>query len=685
MSRRGEDEMDVDMDAGPGPGRGNAAWGTQSGIAVFQPELGLGELRMEPGIGGSRPELANPSGRTGTARGITTMGTVDHAEECDEDDRRMWTWTKSCTKRLRLAADDTPEMIVDEPLVKAIGEPRRAAMVARIEVARQDLLVLRETEAQRTRLRPSGRGGRARAGNVSARVATRRGHLRKGEAASVEAMQELMRNATERDFTPAQVKRVKVKHVRRGRKGQIDPKPETDSERAESEVLAHWEAKYMEEAQDRVDHSTKWHPKGGTKLNGDQWEACGTQGWLLEAIRGRYGVRWKPGESEETVPAYRRGGKLYGNYGSCAVGPEDMAKVAKDLEQDVRDNISEWYDPELHGTEEEFAWVVSPMALQRKLAGDLRKLSDCTKSGVNGLQCEWPFSLTDVESILRELCPGWKLACRDMERGFLQVVCAEKLQRLLGFRSPVDGRLGRSRCYTMWLKGSPAVFCAITEEFGRILHAELERLGIRRWLTAEEAGSADGKGRWSVTVFVYVDDFPMAAVDDETMEATFGVMDEVAERLGISFKKSKDIGRPDYARGVTGLTEIVALGAGFSTANEECKMTLPSERAERYLTNLEEMLAGHEGAEELPLATLDSLAGRLSWTARLCRWGRAFLGETYAALAGTGHILRPDRKRKKGASIGRVLGGGHTVLAAVLAYGGGRQVAGRVPVAADGG
>jgi hypothetical protein len=43
------------------------------------------------------------------------------------------------------------------------------------------------------------------------------------------------------------------------------------------------------------------------------------------------------------------------------------------------------------------------------------------------------------------------------------------------------------------------------------------------------------------------------------------------------------------------------------------------------------------------LAVLDQFTGRLSWAARLCRWGKAFLGEAYKALARQGSVRRRHR------------------------------------------
>ena len=131
------------------------------------------------------------------------------------------------------------------------------------------------------------------------------------------------------------------------------------------------------------------------------------------------------------------------------------------------------------------------------------------------------------------------------------------------------------------------------------------------------------------------------------MEAVFGIMDELAVELGVTFKSAKDVGRPDAARGVKGTQSLIALGARFATDGVDPCMTLPVDKARRYLAAVEELRARYEGHEEVSLAVLDSLTGRLSWTARLCRWGQAFLGSAYEALGGTGHILRRDRRKVK--------------------------------------
>ena len=90
-------------------------------------------------------------------------------------------------------------------------------------------------------------------------------------------------------------------------------------------------------------------------------------------------------------------------------------------------------------------------------------------------------------------------------------------------------------------------------------------------------------------------------------------------------------------------------GARYDSADNksECSMVLPAEKAAKYLADLKEVVARHEGADNVPLQVLDSLTGKLAWVARLSRWGKAFLGEAYTALGRfssvPGHARRSRR------------------------------------------
>jgi hypothetical protein len=385
----------------------------------------------------------------------------------------------------------------------------------------------------------------------------------------------------------------------------------------------------------------EWHPAGGCMLRPEAWARRGTSGWLLDVVAGKYGLRWRPGESLESVPAYECDfcEAAHGNYASASA--DGGVKLGEELDEQGRRNIIEWYDPAEHGPDPQaFAKVVSPFAVVPKGSG-IRPVHDLSVSGVNELQAEWPFGLPSVEDILVASFPGCRYGTRDWASGYFHLVIKEKHRTLLGLRHPVTGRLGRYRSYPMGLKLSAAIFCSVTAEFARMVHEELERRGTRRF---DETLGVDGKGRWTTTVFAYVDDHPIVAVDDATLEETFAVMDEIAEELGVRFKTAKDEGRPCAAEGIAGQSDITALGARFSSTGS-CSMSLAPSKAEKYLDAVRQLRAEFGGSTSLPLTVIDSLVGQLSWVARLCRWGRAFLGEAYDALRGTGHIRRRQRQR----------------------------------------
>ena len=62
----------------------------------------------------------------------------------------------------------------------------------------------------------------------------------------------------------------------------------------------------------------EWLPEEGPKLKPEAWQEEGSEGWLLEVIRGEYGPRWVQGMDEDAVEDYDR---LAG--GSQAVRDED--------------------------------------------------------------------------------------------------------------------------------------------------------------------------------------------------------------------------------------------------------------------------------------------------------------------------------------------------------------------------
>ena len=377
------------------------------------------------------------------------------------------------------------------------------------------------------------------------------------------------------------------------------------------------------------------HPAGGCRLQPEAWRRRGAPPWLVKTIEDGAAARWREGEGIETVQAFEKA-----NY--VEKGSDGSKRLAADLVKQAAANVIEWHDPAVHGPDvSAFCKVRSPFNMVPKALGGWRTVHDLSVSKVNDSQVEWPFELCSVEDVFLAMYPGCRLGTRDWEQGFFHVVCEEALRHVLGFVCPETGRVGRYRCLPMGMKQSPAIFCALTTEFARMCHAELEERGVRVW--RPELG-IDGKGRWSVEVFAFVDDHPIVADSDAAMEAAFAVMDEVADELGVRFKKAKDVGRPSSEEGAR--RQLVALGAEFTASSDECTMRLPKERAQRYLDKILEVKERWGGAGEVPLKVLDGLTGRLAWASRLCRWGKAFIGDMYEGLRGHGHVPRRKRWRK---------------------------------------
>ncbi|GLC38419.1 PHD finger protein 21A [Pleodorina starrii] len=183
--------------------------------------------------------------------------------------------------------------------------------------------------------------------------------------------------------------------------------------------------------------------------------------------------------------------------------------------------ITERYDPQLHGSRDAFAAVVSPLHVVTKADGDIRPVIDPSASGVNACMDPLPCPLPDLSTILHDLTPNGYLGKRDLASGFHHVKLCPEARRFMGFRHPTTGELQR---------------------------ASVTLAGIR------------------VRIYVYVDDLMLLGERHEDVRAAFDVLDEVGAELGLEWKASKDRGRDQS------LQQLDFLGMLFDTVRMEMRM-----------------------------------------------------------------------------------------------------------------
>ena len=191
----------------------------------------------------------------------------------------------------------------------------------------------------------------------------------------------------------------------------------------------------------------QWHPPGGCMLRGDAWAARGTSGDCLEVARGRARFRFGHG-GEAAVARFEHDfcPEAFGNYNSCLDNDKVQLLAAAEKESTAM-RVIEWYDQQTDGPLRDWAHVYSPYGVIWKAGGaEIRPVFDASVSGLNDALAPWPFTLVQVEDILREMFEGCVLGCRDWRHGFYHCVVSEEHRKYMSFKSPVDGRIGRFRC-----------------------------------------------------------------------------------------------------------------------------------------------------------------------------------------------------------------------------------------------
>jgi len=204
--------------------------------------------------------------------------------------------------------------------------------------------------------------------------------------------------------------------------------------------------------------------------------------------------------------------------------------------------------------------------------------------------------------------------------GFHHVTVRPDQRRYLAVTHPVTGKLYRWVVLPFGTSSSPAIFWDVVLEAGKIFRSELAKAGLG-----------------NVRLWEYCDDLVVAAPNASDMQAAFGVLDRVADELGVEWKKSKDEG----ANG--DLQELEVWGLLLKTGLKGATLTIPEDKRARYGQNLEKVLRDLRTQGKADFGESRSLVGQLAFCCRATRWGRGYMDELWdgmvAADAGGGAAL----------------------------------------------
>ncbi|KXZ41045.1 hypothetical protein GPECTOR_907g163 [Gonium pectorale] len=264
--------------------------------------------------------------------------------------------------------------------------------------------------------------------------------------------------------------------------------------------------------------------------------------------------------------------------------------------------VTEAYDPAAGGSVADFAAVINPLHVVPKPDGDIRPIIDPTRSGVNECMRQLPCQLPDLHDLLTHLPAGGFLGKRDLASGFHHVKLCPEARRYMAFRHPVTNELQRYVALPFGASQSPPIFVELTSAATAIFQAECDRHGL------------------SVRLFTYVDDFMIMGATHSDVVGAFAVMDDLGAELGLEWKASKDHGRD------VPLQQLEFLGLLFDTVALE--MRIPPGKRQRYGESVSQLLAA-AAAGPVERTAFEAVAGRLTFIARACRWGYAFLQGIY--------------------------------------------------------
>lgn len=278
---------------------------------------------------------------------------------------------------------------------------------------------------------------------------------------------------------------------------------------------------------------------------------------------------------------------------------EHAAKLGAQLDEAAAMGMIEYYDPQLHGPQEQFAHNILPLGARMKPSGAVRMLVDPSLPGVNAHMLTLPCHLPSAEDIFKRVKPHSVLGKRDLLNGFFHLVLAPDARRHMAFKHPVTNKLARWVVLPQGTKQSPALFCEVSEAATKIFNHIFELENIKAFAV------------------VYVDDFIIDAENHTELVKAFDAMDEEAAKLGLTFNPDKDLGRDQP------LTSIEALGLIIDAPAQELR--LPDDKRQKYLTELQTFSATYKQQTSAPRKAVESLVGKLLYACRVCRWGYLFL------------------------------------------------------------
>ena len=244
--------------------------------------------------------------------------------------------------------------------------------------------------------------------------------------------------------------------------------------------------------------------------------------------------------------------------------------------------------------------------MKKDSATEVRPYVDCSQSGVNDFMAGWGVRDPTAEHALQAAPTCGFLGKRDWSAGFHHCKLREKSRRLTGFRHPVTGRVGRFVVASFGIPQCLGRYWEVANELLRIAAEELKRRGLT-----------------GVTLVGYVDDVLIMAATHEEVVATFQLLDELGEELGVSWKLSKDEGREEPRQRVS------FVGVGIDVTGEP-ELFVEEEKRHKYLAQVRRVLAAVRGEGRVERSEVRTVVGQLAFTARACRWGRAHLAGLYA-------------------------------------------------------
>ena len=330
----------------------------------------------------------------------------------------------------------------------------------------------------------------------------------------------------------------------------------------------------------------QWFNPEGVKLVKERWEFWANVLKLPCPLAAQAPVQWQLLEQPAQAEVANHTSAL-----------EHVKLLEEELQKALDLGLIEYLPPGVPVLD--FVLCINPFGVRVKANGRARVLVDPTASGVNAAMRHLPMSLTSPEEFFAQVDRTDVLGKRDLVNGFYHVSLAPEARRLMGFRHPSTGRIGRWVALPQGTAQSPAYFCEVTNFSAKIFN----------WLFKEAAIEA--------FVDVFVDDYPLKAANHPYMIKAFEVMDAEAALLGLSFNPAKDAGREQA------LTALEVLGLLIDALKHTMHLSVSKQAA--YLQEVRDLLQSVPIGNRFPRKQLEQLIGKLLWACKCCRWGKLFV------------------------------------------------------------